>query len=107
MFKNGRELSAWLGIVPRQHSTGGRARLLGISKRGDRYIRCLLIHGARTALLHAGRHQDRRSRWAKALEERCGKNVAAVALANKNARTAWAILAKASDFDREHLGRAA
>ena len=81
--------------------------MLGISKRGDRYIRCLLIHGARAALQHAGRHQDRRSRWAKALEERRGKNVAAVALANKNARTAWAILVKASDFDREHLGRAA
>ncbi len=107
VFKNGRELSAWLGIVPRQHSTGGRARLLGISKRGDRYLCCLLIHGARAALLRAGRHQDRRGRWCKAVEKRRGKNVAAVALANKNARTAWAILAKGSDFDREHLGRAA
>ena len=104
MFKNGRELSAWLGLVPRQHSTGGRARLLGISKRGDRYIRCLLIHGARAALLQAGRHQDRRSRWVKAVEERRGKNVAAVALANKNARVAWTVLAKGTDFDREACG---
>ena len=106
-FKNGRELAAWLGLVPRQYSTGGRPRLLGISKRGDRYLRCLLIHGARAALLQAGRHQDRRSRWIKVVEERRGKNVAAVALANKNARTAWAVLAKATDFDREYLGRAA
>ena len=107
VFKNDRELSAWLGLVPRQHSTGGRARLLGISKRGDRYIRCLLIHGARAALLQAGRHQDRRSRWVTAVEERRGKNVAAVALANKNARVAWAVLAKGTDIDREHVGRAA
>ena len=107
VFQNGRELAAYLGLVPRQHSTGGRPRLLGISKRGDRYIRCLLIHGARAALQQAGRHQDRRSRWALEVEERRGKNVAAVALANKNARTVWAVLAKATDFDREHVGRAA
>ena len=106
-FRNGRELAAWLGLVPRQHSTGGRPRLLGISKRGDRYLRCLLIHGARAALRHAGRHPDRRSRWAVNVEQRRGKNVAAVALANKNARTAWAVLAKGADFDREHLGKAA
>ena len=107
VFKNGREFAAYLGLVPRQHSTGGRPRLLGISKRGDRYIRCLLIHGARAALQQAGRHQDRRSRWALEVEERRGKNVAAVALANKNARTVWAVLAKATDFDCEHVGRAA
>ena len=106
-FRNGRELGAWLGLVPRQHSTGGRTRLLGISKRGDRYIRCLLIHGARAALRTAGRHEDRRSRWALELERRRGHNIAAVALANKNARAAWAVLAKGSDFDREHEGMSA
>ena len=106
-FRNGRELAAWLGLVPRQHSTGGRPRLLGISKRGDRYLRCLLIHGARAALRHAGRHPDRRSRWAVNVEKRRGKNVAAVALANKNARTAWVVLARGAEFDREHLGQAA
>jgi len=105
-FRNGRELSAWLGLVPRQHSTGGRTRLLGISKRGDRYVRCLLIHGARAALRWAGRREDRRSGWAKSVEARRGRNIAAVALANKNARAAWAVLAKESDFDFGHPGKA-
>ena len=106
-FKNGRELAAWLGLTPRQHSTGGRPRLLGISKRGDRYLRCLLIHGARAALRQAGRHEDRRSRWAIDVEQRRGKNIAAVALANKNVRIAWAVLARGTDFDRAHRGKAA
>ena len=106
-FKNGRELAAWLGLTPRQHSTGGRPRLLGISKRGNRYLRYLLIHGARAALRHAGRHEDRRSRWAIDVEHRGGKNVATVALANKNARVAWAVLARGTDFDRAHPGKAA
>ena len=106
-FRNGRELAAWLGLVPRQHSTGGRPKLLGISKRGDRHLRTLLIHGARAALRFAPQRTDRRSRWALATEERRGKNIAAVALANKNARTAWAVLAHGSTFDADHLGRAA
>ena len=110
-FKDGRELSAWLGLTPRQLSTGGRPRLLGISKRGDRCLRCLLIHGARAALRQAGRHGDRRSCWVAGgvvdIEARRGKNVAAVALANKNARAAWALLTKATDFDRNHLAKAA
>ena len=80
-FRNGRELAAWLGIVPRQRSTGGRCRLLGISKRGDRYLRCLLIHGARSALRTAGRRPDRRSQWATEVEKRRGTNIAAVATA--------------------------
>ena len=63
-FRNGREMAAWLGLVPRQHTTGGRPKLLGISKRGDRYLRTLLIHGARSALQRAGRYEDRRSQWA-------------------------------------------
>ena len=106
-FRNGRELAAWLGLVPRQRSTGGRTRLLGISKRGDRCLRCLLIHGARAALRAAARRDDRRSRWAVGVEARRGRNVATVALANKNARAAWAVLAAGSDFDPGHLGRAA
>ena len=101
-FRNGREMSAWLGLVPRQHSTGGRAVLLGISKRGDRHLRALLIHGARSALYRAGRRSDRRSRWAVATQARRGANVAAVALANKNARTAWALLRRDEHYDAAH-----
>ncbi|MCZ0944484.1 MAG: IS110 family transposase [Gammaproteobacteria bacterium] len=106
-FRNGRQLAAWLGLVPRQHSTGGRPRLLGISKRGDRYLRFLLVHGARSALRAAARRSDRRSRWAVRLEERRGTNVATVALANKNARTAWAVLARQADFDANFAAKAA
>ena len=102
-FKDGRELSAWLGLTPRQLSTGGRPRLLGIGKRGDRCPRCLLIHGARVALRQAGCHEDRRSCRAVDVEARRGKNVAAVALANKNACVAWVPPTKATDFDRNHL----
>jgi len=98
VFKSGREMSAWLGLVPRQHSTGGKPKLLGISKRGDTYLRKLLIHGARAALRFAGRKQDRRSQWAVALESRRGTNIAAVALANKTARTAWVLLSKGEDY---------
>ena len=106
-FRNGREMAAWLGLVPRQRSTGGRPTLLGISKRGDRYLRTLLIHGARASLRVAPRRTDRRSRWAVATRDRRGGNIAAVALANKNARTAWAVLARGAAFDAEHAGRAA
>ena len=107
VFNNGREMAAWLGLVPRQMSTGGRPTLLGISKRGDRYLRTLLIHGARAALRVASRRTDRRSRWAVALEQRRGRNITAVALANKNARTAWAMLARGESFDANHLGEVA
>ena len=105
-FRSGREMAAWLGLVPRQRSTGGRPVLLGISKRGDRHLRTLLIHGARSALRFAARHPDRRSRWAAATEARRGRNVAAVALANKNARAAWAVLTRGTAFDAEHAGNA-
>ena len=107
VFRNGREMAAWLGLVPRQRSTGGRPTLLGISKRGDRYLRTLLIHGARSAIRVAPRRQDRRSRWAVEVAERRGPNLAAVALANKNARTAWALLARGESFDATHTGEAA
>jgi transposase len=91
-FKNGRQFAAWLGLVPRQHSTGGKSRLLGISKHGDSYLRKLLVHGARSCLRWVGRKRDRRSQWVQALIERRGWNKAAVALANKNARVAWALM---------------
>jgi transposase len=97
-FKNGRQLAAWLGLVPREHSTGGKPRLLGISKRGNVYLRKLLIHGARATLRWVETKHDDRSRWLKALIERRGKNRAAVALANKNARIAWALLAHNQEY---------
>ena len=91
-FQNGRQFAAWIGLVPRQHSTGGKPRLLGISKRGDVYLRTLLIHGARATLRWIGLKTDRRSKWVRGLIDRRGKNKAAVALANKNARIAWVLL---------------
>lgn len=91
-FKNGRPFAAWLGLVPRQHSTGGKPRLLGISKRGDLYIRKLLVHGARATMRWVGLKHDRRSQWLRALIQRRGTNRAVVALANKNARIAWVLL---------------
>ncbi len=97
-FKNGRELSAWLGLVPRQHSSGQRTVLLGISKRGDRYLRTLLIHGARAAARVAERKRYARSIWLSQLKLRGGPNVAAVALANKNARVMWALLARGDSY---------
>lgn len=97
-FKSGRELAAWLGLVPRQHSSGNRNVLLGISKRGDRYLRTLLIHGARSALCRVDRRSDRRSLWASRLKLKRGFNVAAVALANKNARVIWALLARGDNY---------
>jgi transposase len=91
-FKSGRELSAWLGLVPRQRSSGGKAVLLGISKRGDRYLRMLLIHGARSAVRMIERRGDPRSLSISRLKTRRGPNIAAVALANRNARVLWALL---------------
>ena len=97
-FGSGREFAAWLGLTPRQRSTGGRTMLGGISKRGDRYLRSLLIHGARAALRVAPRREDRRSRWAVSVHARRGANIAAVALANKTARTAWALLTREQSY---------
>jgi transposase len=91
-FDDGRQLAAWLGLVPRQHSTGGKSNLLGMSKRGDSYLRTLLIHGARSVIYRAGQKADPCS-WINAVVQRRNKNVAAVALANKNARIIWALLA--------------
>jgi transposase len=97
-FKSGRELSAWLGLVPRQHSSGNRNVLLGISKRGDRYLRTLMIHGARAALRSADRGETQRSAWLSRLKRERGANVAAVALANKNARVVWALLTRSEKY---------
>lgn len=92
-FKNGRQLAAWLGLVPKQHSSGGKPTLLGISKRGDCYLRTLLIHGARAVLRFAQGASTVKNAWLGQLLERRNKNIAAVALANKNARIVWALLA--------------
>ena len=97
-FKSAREFSAWLGIVPRQHSSGGKDRLHGISKRGDVYLRTLLVHGARAVVQHSHRKTDRRSQWINAIVQRRNKNIATVALANKNARVMWAMLSRADDY---------
>ncbi len=97
-FTNGRHLAAWLGLVPRQHSSGGQQRLLGISKRGDCYLRALFIHGARSLLKVAGRRPDAIAGWVTNVAARRGFNVATVALANKNARIAWAVLARGEAF---------
>ncbi len=91
-FKNGRHLAAWVGLVPRQYSSGGKPRLYGISKRGDTYLRTLLIHGARAVLRFAGKKSDAQSKWIRDLIERRGYNRAAVAMANKNARIIQALL---------------
>ena len=93
-FKNGRQFAAWIGLVPGQYSTGGRPRLGHISKRGDAYLRNLLVQGARSVLQSAAAHQDRMSRWILELQPRRGYYRTLVAIANKNARIAWALLAK-------------
>ena len=93
-FKSGREFAAWLGLVPRQTGTGGRIRQLGLSKRGDTYLRTLLMHGAR-AIIARGKH----SPWLQGLLARRAYNVAVAALANKLARTIWAVLARARPYD--------
>lgn len=99
-FKNGRQFSAWLGLVPRQNSSGGKDKLLGISKRGDVYLRCLLIHGARAVLTHCSKKSDKTSKWLQSLIERRGFNKAAVAYANKMARMVWVVLAKEEEFQK-------
>jgi transposase len=98
-FKNGRQFAAWLGLVPRQYSSGGKERLLGISKRGDVHLRTLLIHGARTVIRHRDENaQDKRGKWLNSLIERRGVNRATVALANKNARSMWVLMARGEDY---------
>jgi len=97
-FKNGRQMSAWMGLVPKQNSSGGKEKLLGISKRGDKYLRRLLIHGARAVLYQVELKEDPKSLWLKNLIKTRGFNKACVALANKNARTIWAILSSGENY---------
>ena len=97
-FDRGRDLAAWLGLVPRQFTTGGRPKLLGISKRGNKYLRKLLIHGARAALPYVAERDTPLGRWAKGLLGRAHHNVAVVAFANKLARIAWAVLRRGEKF---------
>ena len=98
LFRNGRQFAAWLGLTPRQYSTGGKPKLGRISKRGDRYLRTLLIHGARTELMHTAKRSDQKSRWAEKLKENKSWNKTAVALANKHARIIWSMLARNQEY---------
>ena len=100
-FDRARGYAAWLGLVPRHDGTGGQLRLGGISKRGDRYLRTLYIHCARAALRQAAKHDAHWARWALALAERRGRNVATVALANKLARMAWALLTRQQTYQSQ------
>jgi transposase len=102
-FGNGRHYSAWLGMVPRQYTTGGKPRLGPITKRGDKYLRTLYIHGARALLRVAHRHDDALCRWALAVKARRGWNKAVVALANRLARIAWAVLTQGVPYDPKRL----
>jgi transposase len=104
-YKNGRQLAAWLGLVPKQCSSGGKQLLLGISKRGDTYLRTLLIHGARAVIRFAENKAEPDS-WLRKLITRRNKNIAAVALANKNARIIWALLVKGTTFHPDHASAA-
>jgi transposase len=103
-FHDGRQLASWIGVVPRQHSSGGKQQLLGISKRGDVYLRTLMIHGARSVVKVVKRQAmpEGQGVWLSELIKRRGVNVAAVALANKNARVAWALLAHDTEYDRQY-----
>ena len=98
-YRKGRDMAAAIGLTPRQHSSGGKDRLLGISKRGDAYLRCLLVHGARSAMRTAKDKDDRLSRWITSLQDRRHANVAACAMANKMVRMAWAMMTRGVDYD--------
>jgi transposase len=98
VFRNGREFAAWLGLTPRQHSSGGKQRLGAMTKHGDVYLRTLLIHGARAVLRMTSTHSDAKSRWVESLRHRRPDNVAAVALAAKHARIIWALLAHQHNY---------
>jgi transposase len=102
-FARGRDLAAWLGLTPRQHSTGGKTKMLGISKRGNRYLRKQLIHGARAAMPHLAAKQTRIGIWLQQLLNRSHPNVVVVALAAKLARIVWAVLRHERSFDQEVL----
>lgn len=100
LFKNGRHFAAFLGLVPRQYSSGGKQKLYGISKRGDKYIRKLLVQGARAVLQRAAKKDDKRSLWINKLNERRGGNRTCVAIANKNARIVWALAKNETEYKK-------
>ena len=100
-FARGRDLAAWLGLTPRQHSTGGKTKLLGISKRGNKYLRTQLIHGARAALVHFSKKLTTVGAWVRQMLTRAHPNVVVVALAAKLARIAWAVLRHGRDYEHE------
>ena len=102
-FKGGHQLGAWLGLVPSQNSSGGTARLGRITKRGDDYLRTLLIQGAKAAVMSAGKRDDPTSRWLVELTARVGWQKACVAMANKNARILWAVMTRSEGFDPRHV----
>jgi transposase len=102
-FKSGSQFAAWMGLVPRQHSSGGKNNLGGITKHGQTYLRTLFIQAAKSAVMTAHRRNDRISRWVLALRERSGWQKAVVALANKNARILWAVMTRGEAFDPDHL----
>jgi transposase len=102
-FKSGAQFGAWIGLTPRQRSSGGKNNLGGITKRGDTYLRTLLIQGAKSAVMTAHRRQDKISSWVVSLRERSGWQKAVVALANKNARILWAVMTRGEAFDANHL----
>jgi transposase len=106
-FARGRDLAAWLGLVPRQVTTGGKPRLVGITKRGNKYLRKLIIHGARSALPVLASNATPLGEWLRALMKRVHKNAAVVALANKLARIAWAVLRRGEEFDAAAVRAAA
>jgi transposase len=97
-FRSGRELAAWIGLVPRQYTTGGKPRLGGIGRRANHYLRRQMIHGARAVMFRLAKHDDRRSQWLKGLAARRGFNRTVVAFANKTARVAWALLTRKEDY---------
>ena len=102
-FSKGRQMAASIGLTPRQRSSGGKERLLRTGKRGDAYLRSILIHGSRSAVSHAKHKDDRLSRWMTELSVRRHPNVAAVAMANKTVRMAWAMMRNGSDYDPEFV----
>jgi transposase len=103
-FSNGRQLAAWIGLVPKQYSSGGKPKLLGISKRGDKYLRTLMVHGARSVILRARTKAGYAESWLGRLLARRHKNIAACALANHSARVAWALLAHDRRYESGYLG---
>ena len=106
-FRRGRDFAAWVGVVPRQYSTGGKARLYGISKRGNIYLRRMLIHGARAVLFRIKHNTGGFGRWVHRLAQRAPRNKVIVAIANKLARIAWAVLSSGKDYRHQPLRPAA